>query len=231
MTQTLLACPSNTEPARTPPPRNLPAQPTPLVDRVAEVAAARRLVSDEGTRLLTLVGPGGAGKTRLALTVAEALLGAFPDGVWLVDLPPVPEPGAIVLAVAGVLGVRDGGGRPPAVADLLRACPGLAVLATSREPLRLRGYRDQMAQQLARSGPAIQTSARPGTDWQEIRATARDQAADVIVMPTHGRTGPARRILGSVVERVVRFWAGCLAADPAFWRSGVDSWPADVKVA
>jgi class 3 adenylate cyclase len=110
-------------------PHNLPRQATPFVGRAAELAAVvARLGQPEGPLLLlTLTGPGGTGKTRLALqAAAEALdlagpdgtpAGApFPDGVWLVELAPLTEPGLVLSAVAQALGVREAAGRPPEAA-------------------------------------------------------------------------------------------------------------------
>ncbi|WP_137815216.1 ATP-binding protein [Gandjariella thermophila] len=145
---------------------NLPAEVTSFVGRRNEVSEARRLLTQ--TRLLTLAGPGGVGKTRLGLTVAGQLRRAFPDGVWLVDLAPLADPELLPVAVADALGVRDESGRPlpdvlrAHIADksllvvldncehlleacaelavtLLRAAPGVRMVATSREPLRVDG--------------------------------------------------------------------------------------------
>jgi predicted ATPase len=120
-------------------------------------------------RLLTLTGPGGTGKTRLALRAAADVRDAFPHGVWLVELAPLTDTTLVPAAVARALGVRETGGRPlaegglrdhlrekrlllvldncehllpaaaPLVAGLLAGCPGVTVLATSRSPLRVSG--------------------------------------------------------------------------------------------
>jgi non-specific serine/threonine protein kinase len=147
---------------------NLPAPRTSLIGREDEIAAVRRLLLGAEGRLVTLTGTGGSGKTRLALSLAAGVLDAFPDGVWLVELAPLGEPGHLPLAVAEAAGVRERPGR--AVADrlvevlagrrlllvldncehlvdaaarlaetVLTACPGLRILATSREPLRIAG--------------------------------------------------------------------------------------------
>jgi predicted ATPase len=156
-----------------PPPRtlerletNLPMQLTTLVGREAEIAHVSTLIEREGARLVTLTGPGGTGKTRLALAVAAEALDAFPDGVWFVDLAPLTDPALVVPGIAAVLGVREMGGQAllqtvvaflaskrlllvldnfeqvldaaPQVADLLMACPQLSILVTSREPLQVR---------------------------------------------------------------------------------------------
>jgi non-specific serine/threonine protein kinase len=124
------------------------------------------MIERDGARLVTLTGPGGTGKTRLALAVAAEALDSFPDGVWFVDLAPLTDPALVLPAIAGVLGVREAGGQAllrtveaflaskrlllvldnfeqvldaaPQLADLLTACPRLSMLVTSREPLQVR---------------------------------------------------------------------------------------------
>jgi predicted ATPase/class 3 adenylate cyclase len=91
-------------------PTNLPQQPTDLIGRDDDVAALRTILADEGTRLLTLTGPGGVGKTRLALAAAAESLETFPDGVFLVALAGVEEAALLLPEIAAVLGVREGGG-------------------------------------------------------------------------------------------------------------------------
>ena len=144
----------------------LPAPLTSFIGRASELAAAQRALA--GTRLLTLSGPGGIGKTRLALQVAAAVLPGYGDGVWLVDLAPVADDAGVAQAIAGVLGVREEpdrplletlagalrptrlllvlddcervvGGSAAAVEALLRAAPRLQVLATSRQALGVTG--------------------------------------------------------------------------------------------
>ncbi len=90
-------------------PHNLPAQTTSFVGRDETLAECTRALA--ATRLLTLTGIGGSGKTRLALRLAETQLDAFPDGVWFVDMAPLTDPERLVEALGAVLGVRDEAGR------------------------------------------------------------------------------------------------------------------------
>jgi predicted ATPase/class 3 adenylate cyclase len=149
---------------------NLPVQPTPFLGREGEVTRLGELLQREDVRLVTLTGPGGVGKTRLALQVAAELVEAFPDGAWFADLAPLADPALVPSAIASALGLREEGGRPliqalkehlsdkrllllldnlehllpaaPQAGELLAACPGLTILATSRAPLRLRAERE-----------------------------------------------------------------------------------------
>jgi predicted ATPase/DNA-binding XRE family transcriptional regulator len=164
-----------------PAPSRLPVPPTPLVGREREVAAAcahlRRPDSEEGSRLLTLTGPGGVGKTRLALAVAAELAADFADGVAWIELTSLRDASLVPAAVATALGVRADGEQPlvdqltavlneqrrmlvldnfeqvlaaaPFVAQLLAAVPHLTVLTTSRARLRLRGERELPVEPLA----------------------------------------------------------------------------------
>ncbi|HEX2313501.1 MAG TPA: BTAD domain-containing putative transcriptional regulator [Thermomonospora sp.] len=149
--------------AVTPPRTNLPARPAGLVGRDDDVTRVRALL--RSARLVTLTGPGGVGKTTLALAAAGGLTGDFPDGVWLVELASVPEGAAadtVAEEVAAVLDVRDQGAlaealRPrrlllvldncehlvEAAAELARrllaGAPEVRILATTRQPLAIAG--------------------------------------------------------------------------------------------
>jgi len=147
-------------------PNNLPIQLTSFIGREKEMAEGTRLLG--AARLLTLSGAGGSGKTRLALQLAADTLEDFPDGVWLVELAPLTEPAQVAKAVAAVLSVAEqpGVAVPDSLVDalrsrhvllvldncehlldacarladrLLRACPKVQLLCTSREPLGTAG--------------------------------------------------------------------------------------------
>jgi predicted ATPase/class 3 adenylate cyclase len=148
-------------------PTNLPAQLTRFVGRRREVAAVRELLERSEVRLLTLSGPGGTGKTRLAVRVAAELIEAFPDGMVFVGLAPITDSELVLPAIAQALGVREAAGRSllhslaervgdarhllvvdnfeqvlaaaPVVVDLLAACPRLTALVTSRAALQVTG--------------------------------------------------------------------------------------------
>lgn len=94
------------------PQHNLPIQLTSFVGREREVAAIRRLLTDESRRLLTLTGVGGGGKTRLAIQVGADLLSEYPDGVWLVEFASLADPILAPKTVARSLGVDERPGQP-----------------------------------------------------------------------------------------------------------------------
>jgi len=154
---------------------NLPLYLTSFIGRDQEIENLKRLFfkvpgSDEPStrKLITIAGPGGIGKTRLAIQIARELVSAFPDGVWLVDLAPISDPAVVPQTIATVLQVRERGNLPISdqlvenlrdkksllvldncehlveacaqLADsLLKVCPGLVILATSRETLGIMG--------------------------------------------------------------------------------------------
>lgn len=147
-------------------PNNLPTQTSEFLGREAELASICDLLDGEA-RLVTLTGPGGIGKTRLALQAAAARTDPFPDGLYFVDLAPIRDPDQAFEVVVRAIGVQGSGDPGPlellketlaakhmlllldnfeqvieaahGVADLLQRCPKLNVLATSREALRVRG--------------------------------------------------------------------------------------------
>src|SRR5215210_7061694 len=86
-------------------PNNLPLQPTPFLGREDQVTRITDLLHEDDVRLLTITGPGGVGKTRVALQAAADVLESFPDGVWFVDLSVLDDPTLVPVAIAGVLRV------------------------------------------------------------------------------------------------------------------------------
>jgi predicted ATPase/class 3 adenylate cyclase len=153
---------------------NLEERSTTFVGREHQVDEVRALV--ESSRLVTLIGPGGSGKTSLAVEVARSMQPAFADGVWLVPLATVEEPGDVLPLLARTIGLFDGSSRSavetlpgfmgdrsmllildnfehvmsaaPAIADLLRESPSSRVMATSRAPLHLTGEQSYPVQPL-----------------------------------------------------------------------------------
>ena len=93
-------------------PTNVPVQRELLIGRTQECAAVRQLLRRADVGLVTLTGPGGTGKTRLALQVAADLLDDFPDGVWFVDLAPITDQARVATTVATALGIKEAGGQP-----------------------------------------------------------------------------------------------------------------------
>ncbi len=162
-------------------PNNLPLQATPLIGREREVEEVTKRLRGPETRLLTLVGPGGTGKTRVGLQAAAELVEAFEDGVFFVPLAAITDPALTAPTIARTLGMSESGARPPEelLADYLRgrrtlllldnleqipgsapvldgllsAAAGLQILATSRTPLRIYGEQEFPVPPLTLPGP------------------------------------------------------------------------------
>jgi predicted ATPase/class 3 adenylate cyclase len=201
---------------------NLPVQVSSFIGRDAELAEVRRLITT--SRLVTLTGPGGAGKTRLALQVAAGMADGSGDGVWFADLAPLQDADLVAVTVAKVLGIAEDPDRPlldtlveavgqrsllvlldncehvidtcAKLADaLLRNCRNIALLATSREPLGIDGERVHLVPSL--DTPADDDDARAIAAAEAVRLFA-DRAAQ------HGVTLGWDERTASVVGRICR---------------------------
>jgi predicted ATPase/class 3 adenylate cyclase len=187
---------------------NLPIQLTSFVGREKELVDVRRLLGSG--RLVTLVGVGGTGKTRLMLEAAAEDAERHADGVWLVELAPVRDPALVVQEVASALGVREQPGLPPigvvidylrakdllllldncehlitAAADhaqaLLASCPHLTILATSREPLGVAGEAIYPVPSLALPEPIDRREVDDGRHATQLAEAAASEAVRLFV--------------------------------------------------
>jgi predicted ATPase/class 3 adenylate cyclase len=201
---------------------NLPVQVSSFIGRDAELAEVRRLIAS--SRLVTLTGPGGAGKTRLALQVAAGMADGTGDGVWFADLAPLQDADLVAVTVAKVLDIAEDPGRPlldtlveavgprsllvlldncehvvdtcAKLADaLLRNCRNIALLATSREPLGIDGERVHLV-------PSLDTPA----DDDDVDAIAATEAVRLFAdrAAQHGVTLGWDERTASVVGRICR---------------------------
>jgi len=150
---------------------NLPIPATPFLGRERELEDVVELLSADGARLLTLTGPGGTGKTRLALQAAALASDAYPDGVWWIPLAPLRDPALVLATAAQTLGSKNGLAEhihdkamlclfdnfeqvveaAPDLGALVSVCPNLDVLVTSRERLRVSGEQTYPVPPLAES--------------------------------------------------------------------------------
>jgi len=200
-----LTVPGSVIPIRTP--GNVAVPLTRLIGRDQETTDLIELLRQPDIRLVTLVGPPGIGKSRLSLAVAGRMEAIFPDGVHVVPLAPITDPTLVGPTVAAALGLKGAAREPmlsnltgylrgrrllivldtmehlldaaPMVADILTACPGLTVLTTSREPLRLRGERLFPVPPLALPAPGESLSPERMASYSAIELfVERAQAVD-----------------------------------------------------
>jgi predicted ATPase/DNA-binding CsgD family transcriptional regulator len=198
---------------------DLPLPRTRLIGRETERATARALLLDEAVPLLALIGPGGVGKTRLALAIAEEVAGHFADGAIWVDLAPLTDPTFVPAAVSMAVGLSPAPGRPIAdelaqflrprqtlllldncehllavvaalVATLLRACPALQVLATSRAPLRVRGEHEAVIEPLPTPPAAAAPEPTRLAEYEAVALFVERARAVRPALPFDATTGP-----------------------------------------
>ena len=191
-------------------PTNLPIQPSMLVGRAREIREITALLRDPAVRLLTLTGPGGIGKTRLALQAAAELLDECESGVFFVSLAPVLDPGLVISSVARVLAVREVPGEPLSetleayleqkqllllldnfehvvnasvdVVRILGRCPELKVLVTSRERLSVRPERTYPVPPLALVDPRSDLSDVVASDSVALFAGRASAASGELIL-------------------------------------------------
>ncbi len=202
-------------------PNNLPAQPTSFIGRDREMTDIKARVL-AGAPIISLIGPGGCGKTRLAIEVAGELLGEYPDGVWLVELAEISSDALVVQAVAAALGIQEEPGRElgatltkrlerskallvldncehviwgaAELADwILRSCAGVRLLSTSREPLSVDGEQTWLV-------PPLTVPQNGGTEGSDAVRLFVDRAE--AINPRLELTQENTRLVGEICRRL-----------------------------
>ena len=205
---------------------HLPVALTSLIARDQELAAVVALLRDPGVRLLTVTGPGGVGKTRLAIAAATAVADDFPDGVVFVSLAPITDPDLVLPTIAGALGLRDMGAASlpdrlldvladrrvllildnveqvvtagSRLRDLLGACRGVTLLVTSRSRMRLSGEREFPVA----PPPLPQSDPVAGEDARESGAVRLFVERAQAVEPDFRLTSETLPAVSAIVSRV-----------------------------
>ncbi|HYP59093.1 MAG TPA: LuxR C-terminal-related transcriptional regulator [Thermomicrobiales bacterium] len=208
------------------PAKSLPTPLTPLIGREREQAEITGLLQSPGIRLVTLTGPGGVGKTRLAIEIARAAAGSFADGAWFVDLAPARDPDQVIPAIAAVIGVPSPSGSiqallaalgpetntlllldnfehvvdaAPAIADLLKGARGLTALTTSREPLKVGGEREYPIAPLPLPNTTAEIFPEQLADLDSVRLFAERAQA---VSPTFALTAENAVAVAEICRRL-----------------------------
>jgi predicted ATPase/class 3 adenylate cyclase len=207
-------------------PNNLPLQVTSFVGRERELADVKKLLA--GTRLLTLLGVGGIGKTRLSLQVAAGIMDDYPDGIWFVELAPLADPQLVQQSVASILGVKEEAGRPLLEAlekhvasrnellildnceHVVHACAELAerllrsgrqlrILASSREHLHVAGETTYLVPVLGLPDATVATTPEALTKYESVRLLVDRAAA---AQPTFSITEQNAAAIGEICRRL-----------------------------
>src|SRR5439155_5988756 len=207
-------------------PNNLPQQVTSFIGRGFDLTEVKKILGN--TRLLTLLGVGGIGKTRLSLQVAADMLDGFPDGVWFVELAPLVDAQLVPQAVASVLGVKEEAGRPVVEAlkkhvkdrqlllivdnceHLVHACaelakqllesgPRLKILASSREHLHVPGEATYPVPALGVPEPSTATTPAALTQYESVLLLV-DRA--VAAQPAFRVTDQNAAAIGEICRRL-----------------------------
>jgi len=234
--------PSNVQPLATPAAtrarhrQTLPLQVTSLVGRERGVATVQALLMRDDLRLLTLTGPGGVGKTRVALQIADAVQDLFPDGVFFVALAPVHDPILVAAAINRVLGIKESHATSPReallsslaakrlllvldnvehlatatplLADLLSACRGITLLVTSRAELHASGEQVFSIRPLAFPDPPKCSSGEQAMSYATVRIFAL--AHRVALENVRDDTVPDAQLYGSATGAIcARCSRGC----------------------